>query len=272
MGVRRKLIGVVLAVVFAVGGTFLVLGAGKSDDKAASNRQQVPMLVVTKSVPAGTSVSTLSETSGLVSVRLVDVESKNVDSLVAVADLQAYKGLVLKTDLTTNDPLLSSSFIERGSLSLAAGGVEVPPDLLQLSFSLEPQRVLGGALRPGDRVAVVASFAAGTTTAPAGAQAKASPQTHIVLQKALVANVQLSNLAPVNDKTASVEGAPAVVGNYTVTLALSAADTERLTFALENGSLWLAKQPATADGADSRIWEAEDVLADPVTDYAPQVS
>ncbi len=271
MGVRRKLIGVVLAVVFAVGGTFLVLGAGKSDDKAATNRQQVPMLVVTKSVSAGTSVSTLGET-GLVAVRLVDVESKNVDSLVAVADLQAYKGLVLKSDLATNDPLLSSSFIERGSLSLAAGGVEVPPDLLQLSFSLEPQRVLGGSLRPGDRVAVVASFAAGATATPAATPAKSSPQTHIVLQKALVANVQLSNLAPVNDRTASTDSAPAVVGNYTVTLALSAADTERLTFALENGSLWLAKQPATADGADSRIWEAEDVLADPVTDYAPQMS
>ncbi len=271
MGVRRNLIGVAIAAVFAVGGTYLMLGE-KSDEKTAADRLQVPTLVVTNAVAAGTSVAVLSETPGLAVVRLVDVESKNVDSLVSIADLASYKGLVLKADLAANRPLLSSSFVPRGSLSLAPGGVEIPPDLLQVSFSLEPQRALGGALRAGDRVAVIASLAAGTTSAPAAAQTRSGPQTHIVVQKALVANVQLSNLAPVNDRTASPDDGPTVLGNYTVTLALSAADSERLAFALENGTLWLAKQSATASGNDSRIWEAQHVLTDPVTDYAPPVS
>jgi len=281
MGVRRKLIGVVLAVVLAVGGTFLVLGSRGSGDTAAVTREQVPVLVATKPVPAGTAVRTLLETAGAVTVKLVDVENKDIDALVSIDDLQEFKGLVVRDDVAADSALLSSSFVDRGNLSLAAGGVEVPPELLQMSFSLEPQRVLGGALRPGDRVAVVASFAVAGSTAPAGISSGSSgaaitggtgKQTRIVLQKALVANVQLSNLATANDATVAANGTPTVVGNYTVTLALSAADTERLAFALENGTLWLAKQPATADGSDSRVWQVEDVLTDPVTDYAPRTS
>jgi pilus assembly protein CpaB len=274
MAVRRKLIGVALALVLALGGTYLVLG-GRQQQGPSVKRQQVPMLVTTRALTAGTRVDSLIETPGVVSVMMVDVEQKHVDSLAAAADLQPYKGMVLANDVAAQSPLLISSFIDRGDLSLAAGGVEVPADLLQVSFSLEPQRVLGGALRAGDRVAVIASLTVtsptpGAAAGAASASATATKQTRIVLQKALVSNVQLSNLANVKDSVTSEEGAPAVVGNYTVTLALSAADTERLTFALENGTLWLAKQPASASGTDSRIWTVDDVLRDPVTDYAPK--
>lgn len=265
MGVRRKLIGIVGALVFALAGTFLVLNArGGSGDKAVT-REQVPMLVATQNLKAGTSVDKLIKEPGMVAVAMVNIEEKNVDALVAFEDLSAYEGKVLNADIAANGAVLTSSFVDRGALSLAAGGVEVPPELLQISFSLEPQRVLGGALRPGDRVAVVSSFAVSNPGAAEGASAE---QTHIVLQKALVANVQLSNLANANDAATAADGAPAVVGNYTVTLALSAPDTERLAFALEWGQLWLAKQPETAGTEGTKIWDVNQHLNDPVTNYA----
>ena len=256
MGVKRKLIGIVGALVFALAGTFLVLNAreGKSSETIA--RAQVPMLVATQKLAAGTSADKLlNESAGLLTVSMVNVEDKNVDALAALADLDQHKGLVLSREVAPNTPLLTNSFVDRGSLSLAAGGVDVPPDMLQLSFSLEPQRVLGGSLRAGDRVAVILSVADGE-------------RTHIVAQKALIANVQLSNLANAGDAVPAENGAPAVVGNYMVTLALSAPDVERVTNGLEFGKLWLAKQPETATGEGSKVWDIPQTLQDLVTSYA----
>lgn len=262
MGVKRKLIGIVGALVFALAGTFLVLNNKNNGAEEDVSREQVQMLVAMQTLPAGTSVDKLLSTEGMVSVALVNVEDKSPDALSAVTDLNAYKGLVLAAEIAPNGALFTTSFVDRGALALGAGGVEVPADMLQLSFSLEPQRVLGGSLRAGDRVAVVASF---TVTDASQAEAKATPMTHIIVQKALVANVQLANLA--NAADAGTEAAPAVVGNYMVTLALSAADTERMTYALENGKLWLAKQPESADGSTTKVWDVNQTLMDAVTDY-----
>lgn len=262
MGVKKKLIGIVGALVLALAGTFLVLNNNDKSPEEAVSREQVQMLVALQTLPAGTSVDKLLSTEGMVSVALVNVEDKSPDALSAVADLNTYKGLVLASELAPNAPLMTTSFVERGALALGAGGVEVPADMLQVSFSLEPQRVLGGSLRAGDRIAVVATF---TVTDPSQAEANAVPMTHIIIQKALVANVQLANLA--NAADAGTDAAPAVVGNYMVTLALSAADTERLTYALENGKLWLAKQPETADGSTTKVWDVNQTLMDAVTDY-----
>jgi pilus assembly protein CpaB len=178
-----------------------------------------------------------------------------------MASLVALKGKVLSADVGPNGQLKTSSFVDRSSLQVSAGGVDVPADRLQISFSLEPQRVLGGSLRAGDLVAVVWSSATG----------QSGPQTHIIVQKALVANVQLSNLANAGDSSSgSTTENPAVVGNYTVTLGLSAPDIERLTNGLEFGTIWLAKQPATASGEGTKVWDPTLVASDPVTAYQTQ--
>lgn len=263
MGVRRKLIGIVGALVCAIAGTFLVLSA-RGGDEAAVVREQVPVLVAGQALTAGTSVDKLTSTEGLITVAQVDVAERSSDALTAVKDLADYKGLVVRSDVAPGEPLLPTSFGARGSLQLAAGGVEIPADRLQLSFSLEPQRVVGGSLRSGDLVAVVYS---NTTQTPDGATAN---QTHIIVQKALVANVQLSNLANAGQDSPTGTD-PAVVGNYTVTLALGAGDVERVTNALEYGKIWLAKQPATADGTNTKVWDLPQTIGDPVTSYAEPV-
>lgn len=260
MGVRRKLIGIVGALVFALAGTFLVLDAKGGAKEDVVVRQQVPVLVAAQALGAGTTVDKLLNTPGLVQVAMVSVDQKQDGALAATTELTRHKGLVIRSDLAVNEPLLRGSFVDRGSLSLAAGGVEVPDDLLQISFSLDPQRVLGGSLRSGDRIAVVLSS---TGNDAAGVPVS---QSHIIVQKALVANVQLSNLANVDDS--STEDDVAVAGNYMITLALSAPDVERMANALEYGRIWLAKQPDTADGSGSRIWDTNATMTQPVTAYA----
>lgn len=261
MGVRRKLIGIVGALVCAIAGTFLVLTA-RGGEEAVVVRQQVPVLVAGKALEAGTSVDTLAATAGLVATSQVDVADRRDDALTGPTDLSEYKGMVLTADVPAGETLLVGSFGERGALQLTAGGVEIPADRLQVSFSLEPQRVLGGSLRSGDLVAVVFS----NTSEATGV---APNQTHIIVQKALVANVQLSNLANAGQDSVAADGSnPAVLGNYTVTLALSAPDVERVTNALEFGKIWLARQPATADGTSTKVWDLSQTVTDPVTSYA----
>lgn len=262
MGVRRKLIGIVGALICAIAGTFLVLNARNAEEPALV-REQVPVLVAGQALAAGTSVDKLATSEGLVRVAQVDVAERSTDALTGVADLSGYKGMVVASNVTAGQPLMVATFGARGSLQLGAGGIEIPPDRLQISFSLEPQRVLGGSLRAGDLVAVVYS----NTATPTGDNATAANQTHIIMQKALVANVQLSNLANAGETPPEGTTSPAL-GNYTVTLALSAGDVERITNALEYGKIWLAKQPATADGANTKIWDLSQTIGEPVTSYS----
>ncbi len=264
MGVKRKLIGIVGFLVFLSAGAFLVLKSGSAETDDEVVRAQVPMLVATQAIKPGTSVDKVVQNAATtLSVSMVEVEARNPDALTAIEDLTAYKGLVFASEIAPNAPLLTTTFVDRGALTLAAGGVEIPEDLLQLSFSLEPQRVLGGSLRAGDRVAVLMSNTPATVAegeAPLG-------QTHIIVQKALLANVQLSNLANAGDTAPGEEAAPMVVGNYMVTLALSASDTERMTNALEFGKIWLAKQPDPANGEGTKVWDIDATMTEPVTAY-----
>ncbi|MFN0027229.1 MAG: hypothetical protein ACKV2O_08625 [Acidimicrobiales bacterium] len=264
MGVKRKLIGIVGFLVFLSAGAFLVLKSGSAEPETELARAQVPMLVAIQSIKAGTSVDKVIENAAtLLSVSMVDVEARNPDALTAIEELTPYKGQVFATEMALNAPLLTTTFVDRGALTLAAGGVDIPEDLLQLSFSLEPQRVLGGSLRAGDRVAVLMS-----NTPPVVAEGQTPMgQTHIIVQKALLANVQLANLANAGDGAPGEETAPLVVGNYMVTLALSASDTERMTNALEFGRIWLAKQPDPANGENTKVWDVEDTMTEPVTAY-----
>lgn len=262
MGVRRKLIGIIGAVVCAALGAVLVLNArSKSSESSTPKRQPVTVLVALKTLPAGTSVEKLQASPDSVAAREVAPEDAAADALKDTAALTALKGKVLSTDIAANGQIKTSSFAERSTLQISAGGVEVPPDRLQISFTMEPARVLGGALRAGDLVAVVYSDPSAT----------GGPQTHIIVQKALVANVQLANLANVNDGASGQ--AAGVVGNYTVTLGLSAPDVERVTNALEFGKVWLARQPETASGDGTKVWNPATVASDPVTSYqAPAAS
>jgi pilus assembly protein CpaB len=200
----------------------------------------------------------------------------------AVGDLAPLAGLVAAIDLLPGEQVVTSRFITLAAYQDSLGGgpkVEVPADLLQVTLSLSPERVVGGVLRPGDVIAVFASFEPFPLNAveptglgpdeipvfvpvPAegeeqqtqtGAQTPTS--TKIILHKVLVTNVQAEQLPRVVSEEERVAGAPdlAPTGNLLITLALAPVDAERLVFTAEHGMVWLALEGLEVSEADTEV-------------------
>jgi pilus assembly protein CpaB len=103
----------------------------------------------------------------------------------------------------------------------------------ELSFMLEGQRIVGGALAPGDVVGVMASFDGRTSDA---------------VNDVLVLKVD----AGVGDGQ-SAAGA-------TVTVAVRTLDAEKIVNAMEFGKVWLTKQNDDTDTRGGTVVDAEEVL------------
>jgi pilus assembly protein CpaB len=236
----------------------------------------VGVLVVDREIAAGTPAEDLEG-----QVRLEHVPAK-VAATGAVDDLASLAGKVAAVDLIPGEQLIADRFVTpeeyRGSLG-GGGRVEVPDNLLQVTLSLTPERVVGGQLRPGDVVAVFASFdpfplntveptglgpdeipvITTTTTLPGqepqtqGGQTPNS--TKIILHAVLVTNLQAEELPQTATEEQTAAGAPdlAPTGNLLVTLALEPEDAERLVFSAEHGFVWLALEGPAVDDSDTRV-------------------
>jgi pilus assembly protein CpaB len=134
------------------------------------------------------------------------------------------------------------------------GRIGVPEGLLEVTVSLEPERAVGGVLRPGSSVAVLASFKPFDVSSeePVRLDGRLIPKdgqtpnsTHLILHKILVTNVQSQKTfkATAKDEDAT---APAPGENLLVTLAVDASQAERVVFAAEHGTVWLAVEPKDA--------------------------
>jgi pilus assembly protein CpaB len=114
-------------------------------------------------------------------------------------------------------------------------------DLVNLTMQLEPQRALGGHVKAGDRVAVVASFAG-------------PDRTSVLAQKVAVANLQADVVAEDGE---NADLAPR--GNLLVTLAVPPAEAARIVFALEYGRVWLAGENVATSTLGNAAVTAESV-------------
>jgi pilus assembly protein CpaB len=227
---KRRITGIVAAVVLALFGTLILVAYVQSaKNKATAGERLSPVLVVTKSITKGTAASAIAD-----SVKTEQVTA-NVKASSAVTDLGALKGLVAATDLVPGEEVLSSRFVT----AQAAAQGNVPPDKLRVTISLEPQRVVGGQVHAGDTVAVVMSF----STNP-------DDTSHLVLHQVLVSAVQGDQSSQTKSSTTATT-APS--GSILVTLAVDAPSVERVVFAAEWGKIWLAAEPTTAPQDGTKI-------------------
>ena len=148
-------------------------------------------------------------------------------------------GLVTTVDLVPGEQLLWSRFIDPAEEGTA--DIEVPEGMQEVSILLEPQRMVGGDITPGDTVGVFVSLGAGVYQIPV-------PVTHLTLHKVLVTSVQGLPTAVEGEAAPDASGVPE--GSLIVTLARPAPDAEKLVFGQEFGTIWLSKEPAgaTEDG------------------------
>jgi len=253
---KRRVVGVVAAVLLAAIGTFVLLAYVRSaEDRALAGEQVVQVFVVSEAIERGASGNAIEAR-----VRLTKLPAK-VEAADSVSDLSALEGKVAAVDLVPGEQLLSTRFVAPEALA-AQGDIDVPEGLLQVSVSLESQRALGGRLLPGDTVGVLASFDPLSGQDPPGEEpALQSPHsTHLILHKVLVTQVQ-GGTAPVAvpGPTEPSTTATAPGGNVLVTLAVDAGSVERIVFAAEHGFLWLAHEPATAPEDGTSIQTRETI-------------
>ena len=266
---RRKWLGVLASIAFAALGTFvLVRYVQGAEERALAGEETVEVLVVNTAVPRGAAAEDLR---GKVDTVLVPTK---VQAPGSVADLSALAGTFASVDLVPGEQLLASRFVSAEELN-ALDDFVVPDGLLELTLSLSPERALGGELRPGDEVAVIASFAPFTLTedetvgvqigeavddtieqSEENATATKTPSsTHLIIHNALVTNIQVERLPVTTDEASAeqsgVELAP--TGNLLVTLAMEPDDVERTVFSAEFGTVWLAQESETAPKDATRI-------------------
>ncbi len=271
---NRKWIGVLVSITLVALGTFvLVRYVQGAEERALEGEETVEVLVVNTAVPRGAAADDLQ---GKVDTVLVPTK---VQAPGSVTELSALAGTFAAVDLVPGEQLLASRFVSAEEL-IALDDFAVPDGLLELTLSLSPDRALGGELRPGDEVAVIASFAPFTLTEDesAGVQIEEAIQqseedetiqqseentterttpssTHLIIHNALVTNIQVERLPAATDEASAeqsgVELAP--TGNLLVTLAMEPDDVERTVFSAEFGSVWLAQESETAPDKATRI-------------------
>ena len=273
---KRRVLGIVLALILATVGTLALVAYVKSAKKDASkNEEQVKVYVVTKDIRLGATVTEIKQ-----QITLTDVP-KRLEVTGAVTDLTQLKDtLVAGVRLKVGEQLLSSRLVD----PLTLVRVAVPNGLQEMTVALSPERAVGAALSPGDTVGIVISYDAGstsstgpatesTTTLAGGTDTTSSTTprslstTHLTLQKILVTAVQLSqqdsqraskiNVAapsgagPADTIAANVNEAPS--GQLLITLAVSGPQVEQIVFAAEFGHIWLTLEGANADEGGTRI-------------------
>lgn len=275
---NRRIVGITLAVLLGVVGTFVLARYVQSArDDAAESEPTTTVLVVSGDLPQGASLDDVA----------ARVESTEVpERLVAEGALDGLAGLdpelVVGVALQPGEQLLRSRLVEPGELV----SVDVPPGLQELTIALDPERAVGGQIEAGTTVGIVFSYepfelaASGTPTTessdPNGPIALVAPEatvptktpntTHLTLNQILVTSVQLSR----NDAERSTEtrtadeesgDEPAIAADIgeapgdrlLVTMAVTSPEAEQIVFAAEFGRLWLTGQDARTDSSNSRI-------------------
>lgn len=224
---RQKLIGIVASVVLAGVGTVLLTSYVRgAEQRATAGEQAVSVLVVTDDIPRGTKAEEITSR-----VKTESVPAK-VAAQGAVADLTSLTGLVTAVDLLPGEQLVRGRF----ATAAESGKVTVPKGSLEVTVLLDAVQAVGGRVRTGDSVGVLVSFDDPITT-------------HLFLHKVPVTDVRSEAGAPVITEAAAA--APA--GKLLVTLALDGPSVERVVFAAEHGSLWLAEQPTNADEGGTKV-------------------
>jgi pilus assembly protein CpaB len=229
-----------------VGALLIIFYAQGADQRALQTLQTVDVLVVKDAIPAGTPVDTMTASLVVEKVPIAGVS----DTALSTLDNKA--GTVSAVDLVPGEQLLAERLVPPADVS-AAGAVEVPAGFQEVSFQLEPQRVAGGRINPGDHVGIALSFAAGAYKPNTAAET-----TQLTLRKVLVTVVQGAASAekPAEGDT-DVHNTTVPPGAFIITVAVSDIDANKIIFASEFGTLWLTKEPLDAQDNGPKIERKE---------------
>lgn len=228
---KSRVLGGLIAVVLVVIGAVLVYSyAQGADQRAMANLDPVEILVVQEAVPEGTPVESLSD--------YVVLEAQPAGSVPnsALRDLDTSSGRVTAVNLVPGEQLLAERLVDPTELEIP-GTVPVPEGLQEVTFALEPQRLVGGRINAGDTVGIFASFEDGALED----QLERS-STQQVFHKVLITSLQRAEATAEEP----VDGQALPTGSMLVTAAVNDVDAAKIIYSAEFGRIWLTKEPQTA--------------------------
>lgn len=226
---RKRVVAVVAAAVLAaLGVVVLVMWAQDADERAYAGAKREAVLQVTEPVAAGKRVSELESA--------FEEKKLPVDAIPegAVTDFTDVAGLTTLTSLEPGEVLLRSRL---GTPGQKAGALtDVPPGMQEIAVALDTQHAVGGAIRPGDRVGVIATFN------------KPEEATNFTLQNVLVTKTEKA-VSNEEDLTGLM-----------VTLAVETEGAERVAHAAEWGKVWLTRENDETERDGRNVMKTKDVL------------
>lgn len=244
----RLLAGTAAVALAIVGALLVVFYAQGADQRAMATTEPVQVLVVKTAIPAGTPVNDMA--ASLV-VEKIPAAGKS-DSALSTLDSKA--GTVTAVDLVPGEQLLAERLVAPADVK-AQGAVEVPAGLQEVSFEVEPKRVVGGRINVGDHVGISLNFENGAYKAAAG-----DATTQLTLRKVLVTAVQRAPQAASAEKSedgTNTADTTLPEGSLMLTVAVSDVDAGKIIFTSINGSLWLTKEPLDAQDNGAKIERKE---------------
>ncbi|APX03136.1 Flp pilus assembly protein CpaB [Arthrobacter sp. QXT-31] len=255
---KSRLLAGAAAVVLALVGAMLVINyAQGADQRAVKNLEPVEVLVVKTAIPAGTPVESMAASLVTEQLPASAVPESSLNSL------DSSKGKVAAVDLVPGEQLVSERLVAPENVK-AAGSVQIPAGLQEVSFQLEPDRVVGGRLAPGDHVGVFVSLDKGGVEGKSDAEA-----TKLTVRKALVtavqrapqpaATAQPAPTASADPNAADPQDTTLPTGSLMLTVAVNDVDAAKIVFAAEYAKMWLSKEPTNAKDSGPRIIQRSEV-------------
>jgi len=228
----RRMMGVIAAVVLGAIGTFvLVAYVRDAEDRAVAGERMVGVIVASSNINSGTAAEDLG------SVTKSERVPEKVRSSGAITSLGDVKGLVTATQLVPGEVLLKDRFASPGQVTKGVGAVKVPRGNMEVTLSLEPQRAVGGLIKPGDRVVVI------------GTPSSSANDAGVLAHQVLVTNVQTEDRSgePSRDQTQTV----APTKNLLVTVAVDDATAARVVAFAADDNVWLGAEQANLSRSTS---------------------
>ncbi|KRE74252.1 Flp pilus assembly protein CpaB [Arthrobacter sp. Soil762] len=245
----RLLAGTAAIALAIVGALLIIFYAQGADQRAMATTKPVDVLVVKTAIPAGTPVKEMAASLALEQVPAAGV----ADTALKTLDNSA--GTASAVDLLPGEQLLAERLVAPEQVK-RDGAMEVPAGFQEVSFEVEPKRVVGGRIKVGDHVGFFLSFEKGAF--------KARPEdetTQLTVRKALVTAVQRAPQTEPAGKPAEGEPDPQdttlPVGSLMLTVAVNDVDAGKIVFASEFGRIWLTKEPLDAQDNGPRIERKE---------------
>ncbi len=171
----------------------------------------------------------------------------------AITNPDALKGLVARTDVYPGEQLTTNQFQRSQTTSVA---VKLKPDQRAIGFPVDAASGLIGQVQAGDHVDVVANFDV-VPLGPNGLPLTGGQPislTRTIVQDALVLTAPSASSGGTSGASDSTKGP-------TITLAIDAADVNRVLFAQEKGQIWFTVRPSgSAQNLPADVVDVDAVL------------